>query len=191
MALSPGAHDAEAGPSSQPPPPPVTESSVTQPSELTAILQSLAAGQRRHDEHEAEQSRRFEASQMRLQEELLRQTQRQTEMINSLHQQQQTTSHAILQQQHGTTQMFTWLAGCIGVLYQNAGLAPPAPPQLQVPPTATTPLPSVVGGFQQIPIAPIPQSPLLQTGVFPPPVTSEGLWQSVPPASQVEQGQFS
>ena len=145
--MSPRAHDAEAGTSSQPPPPPVTESSVTQPSELTAILQSLADGQRRQAEQQAEQSRRFEASQTRLQEELLRQTQRQTEMINNLHQQQQATSHTILQQQHGTAQMFTWLAGCIGVLYQSAGLAPPAPPQIQVPPTATTPLPSVVGGF--------------------------------------------
>jgi hypothetical protein len=65
-----------------------------------------------------------------------------------------------------TTQMFTFMSGCLGQLFQQSGLHLPQFPttqQLQADPTA--PLPPA-GGFVNIPLASFPQSPLLQTGMF-------------------------
>jgi hypothetical protein len=71
-----------------------------------------------------------------------------------------------------TTQMFTFMSGCFGQLFQESGMQLPQLPttqQLQVDPTAPLPAP---GGFVNIPIASFPQSPLLQTGMFAVPRTT-------------------
>jgi hypothetical protein len=65
-----------------------------------------------------------------------------------------------------TSQMFTFMSGCLGQLFQQSGIQLPQPPttaQLQADPTA--PLPPA-GGFVNVPLATFPQSPLLQTGMF-------------------------
>jgi hypothetical protein len=65
-----------------------------------------------------------------------------------------------------TSQMFTFMSGCLGQLFQQSGLQLPQPPtaqQLQA--DTTAPLPPA-GGFMNVPLATFPQSPLLQTGMF-------------------------
>jgi hypothetical protein len=65
-----------------------------------------------------------------------------------------------------TTQMFTFMSGCLGQLFQQSGMQLPqipTPQQLQADPTA--PL-LAAGGFMNVPIVSFPQSPLLQTGMF-------------------------
>jgi hypothetical protein len=72
----------------------------------------------------------------------------------------------MLQHQMMTTQMFTFIFGCLGQLFQQSGLQLlqfPTTQQLQADPTA--PLPPV-GGFVNIPLASFSRSPLLQTGMF-------------------------
>jgi hypothetical protein len=72
----------------------------------------------------------------------------------------------MLQHQMLTLQMFTFMSGCLGQLFQQSGLQLPQPPttaELQADPTA--PLPPM-GGFVNVPLATFPQSPLLQTGAF-------------------------
>jgi hypothetical protein len=72
----------------------------------------------------------------------------------------------MLQHQMLTSQMFTFMFGCLGQLFQQSGLQLPQPPttaELQADPTA--PLPPA-GGFVNIPVSTFPQSPLLQTGAF-------------------------
>jgi hypothetical protein len=71
-----------------------------------------------------------------------------------------------------TSQMFTFMSGCLGQLFQQSGLQLPQPPttaELQADPTA--PLPPA-GGFVNIPLSTFPQSPLLQTGRFAVPQTA-------------------
>jgi hypothetical protein len=71
-----------------------------------------------------------------------------------------------------TSQMFTFMSGCLGQLFQQSGMQLPQPPttaQLQADPTA--PLPRA-GGFVNVPLATFPQSPLLQTGMFVVPQTT-------------------
>jgi hypothetical protein len=77
----------------------------------------------------------------------------------------------MLQHQMMTSQMFTFMSGCLGQLFQQSGIQLPQPPttaQLQADPTA--PLPPA-GGFVNIPLSTFPQSPLLQTGMFAVPQT--------------------
>jgi hypothetical protein len=65
-----------------------------------------------------------------------------------------------------TTQMFTFMSGCLGQLFQQSGMQLPqipTPQQLQADPTA--PL-LAAGGFMNVPIVSFPQSPLLQTRMF-------------------------
>jgi hypothetical protein len=72
----------------------------------------------------------------------------------------------MLQHQMMTSQMFTFMFGCLRQLFQQSGMQIPKPPttsQLQADPTA--PLPPA-GGFVNVPLATFPQSPLLQTGMF-------------------------
>jgi hypothetical protein len=79
---------------------------------------------------------------------------------------------AHLQHQMLTSQMFTFMSGCLGQLFQQSGLQLPQPPtsaELQADPTA--PLPPV-GGFVNVPLATFPHSPLLQTGAFAVPQTT-------------------
>jgi hypothetical protein len=78
----------------------------------------------------------------------------------------------MLQHHMMTSQMFTFMFGCLGQLFQQSGMQLPQPPttaQLQADPTA--PLPPA-SGFMNIPLAAFPQSPLLQTGMFPVPQTT-------------------
>jgi hypothetical protein len=78
----------------------------------------------------------------------------------------------MLQHQMMTTQMFMFMSGCHGQLFQQSGMQLPrflTTQQLQADPTA--PLPTV-GEFMNIPLASFPQSPLLQTGMFAVPQTT-------------------
>jgi hypothetical protein len=78
----------------------------------------------------------------------------------------------MLQHQMLTSQMFTFMSGCLGQLFQQSGLQlprPPTPVELQADPTA--PLPPA-GGFMNVSLATFPQSPLLQTGAFAVPQTT-------------------
>jgi hypothetical protein len=78
----------------------------------------------------------------------------------------------MLQHQMLTSQMFTFMSGCLGQLFQQSGLQLPQPPttvELQADPTA--PLPPA-GGFVNVPLSTFPQTPLLQTGTFAVPQTT-------------------
>jgi hypothetical protein len=77
----------------------------------------------------------------------------------------------MLQHQMMTSQMFTFMSGCLGQLFQQSGMQLPQPPttaQLQADPAA--PLPPA-GGFVNIPLAAFPRSPLLKAGMFTVPQT--------------------
>jgi hypothetical protein len=83
-----------------------------------------------------------------------------------IRQQQEAQRQQMLQHQMMTSQMFTFMSGCLSQLFQQSGIQLPQPPttaQLQANPTA--PLPPV-SGFVNVPLATFPQSPLLQTGMF-------------------------
>jgi hypothetical protein len=78
----------------------------------------------------------------------------------------------MLQHQMLTSQMFTFMSGCLGQLFQQSGLQLPQPPttaELQADPTA--PLPPA-GGFVNVPLSTFPQTPLLQTVAFAVPQTT-------------------
>jgi hypothetical protein len=71
-----------------------------------------------------------------------------------------------------TTQMFTFMSGCLGQLFQQSGLQlPQFPTTQQLQADTTAPLPPA-SGFVNIPLASFPQSPLLQTGMFAVPQTT-------------------
>jgi hypothetical protein len=71
-----------------------------------------------------------------------------------------------------TTQMFTFMFGCLGQLFQHTGMQlPPQPSQQQLQADPRAPLP-LVGGFMNIPISTFLVSPLLQTRMFPVPQTT-------------------
>jgi hypothetical protein len=87
-------------------------------------------------------------------------------ILQGIRQQQESQRQQMLQHQMMTTQMFTFMSGCLGHLFQQSGMQLPQFPsaqQLQADPTA--PLPPA-GGFVNIPLTSFPQSPLLQTGMF-------------------------
>jgi hypothetical protein len=87
-------------------------------------------------------------------------------ILEGIRQQQEAQRQQMLQHQMMTSQMFTFMYGCLGQLFQQSGIQLPQPPttaQLQADPTA--PLPPA-GGFVNVPIVTFPQSPLLQTGMF-------------------------
>jgi hypothetical protein len=93
-------------------------------------------------------------------------------ILEGIRQQQEAQSQQMLQHQMMTSQMFTFMSGCLGQLFQQSGMQLPQPPttaQLQADPTA--PLPPA-SGFVNVPFATFPQSPLLQTGMFAVPQTT-------------------
>jgi hypothetical protein len=93
-------------------------------------------------------------------------------ILEGIRQQQEAQRQQMLQHQMMTSQMFTFMSGCLGQLFQQSGIQLPQPPttaQLQADPIA--PLPPV-GGFVNIPLSTFPQSPLLQTGMFAVPQTT-------------------
>jgi hypothetical protein len=78
----------------------------------------------------------------------------------------------MLQHQMMTTQMFTFMSGCLGQLFQQSGMqVPQFPTAQQLQADLTAPLPPA-GGFMNIPLASFPQSPLLQAGMFAVPQTT-------------------
>jgi hypothetical protein len=93
-------------------------------------------------------------------------------ILEGIRQQQEAQRQQMLQHQMMTTQMFTFMSGCLGQLFQQSGMQLPQFPtaqQLQADPTA--PLPPA-GGFVNVPLVSFPQSPLLQTGMFAVPQTT-------------------
>jgi hypothetical protein len=86
--------------------------------------------------------------------------------LEGIRQQQEAQRQQMLQHQMITSQMFTFVSGFLGQLFEQAGIQLPQPPitaQLQADPTA--PLPPA-SGFVNVPLVTFPQSPLLQTGMF-------------------------
>jgi hypothetical protein len=82
-------------------------------------------------------------------------------ILEGIRQQQEAQRQKLLQHQMMTTQMFTFMSGCLGQLFQQSGQQLPqipTPQQLQA--DLTTPL-SAAGGFVNVLIASFPQSPLL------------------------------
>jgi hypothetical protein len=77
-------------------------------------------------------------------------------ILEGIRQQQEAQRKHMLQHQMLTSQMFTFMSGCLGQLFQQSGLQPPQPPQppttaeLQADPTA--PLPPA-GGFVNVTLA--------------------------------------
>jgi hypothetical protein len=93
-------------------------------------------------------------------------------ILEGIRQQQEAQRQQMLQHQMMTSQMFTFMSGCLGQLFQQSGLQLPQPPtaqELQADPTA--PLPHA-GEFVNVALATFPQSPLLQTGMFAVPQTT-------------------
>jgi hypothetical protein len=93
-------------------------------------------------------------------------------ILEGIRQQQEAQRQQMLQHQMLTSQMFSFMSGCLGQLFQQSGLQLPQPPttaELQADPTA--PLPPA-GGFVKIPLSTFPQSPLLQTRRFAVPRTA-------------------
>jgi hypothetical protein len=93
-------------------------------------------------------------------------------ILEGIRQQQEAQRQQMLHHQMLTSQMFTFMFGCLGQLFQRSGLQLPQPPttaELQADPNA--PLPPA-GGFVNILLSTFPQSPLLQTGMFAVPQTA-------------------
>jgi hypothetical protein len=93
-------------------------------------------------------------------------------ILEGIHQQQEAQRQQLQLHQMLTTQMFTFISGCLGQLFQQSGMHLPQLPttqQLQVDPTAHL---LAAGWFVNIPLASFPQSPLLQTGMFAVPQTT-------------------
>jgi hypothetical protein len=87
-------------------------------------------------------------------------------ILEGIYQQQEAQRQQMLQHQMLNSQMFTFMPGCLGQLFQQSGLQLPQPPttaEQQADPTA--PLPPA-GGFVNVALAIFPQSPLLQTWAF-------------------------
>jgi hypothetical protein len=161
-------HDDKAGGSTLPgqrevesPIPTITAAQVTQPDQLTTLIQALAA-----------QSQATLHVQQQMQAQFQQYQESQQVNLEGIRQQQEAQRQQKLQHQMMTSQMFTFMYGCLGQLFQQSGLQLPQSPttaQLQADPTA--PLPPA-GRFANIPLAAFPQSPLLQTGMFAVPQTT-------------------
>jgi hypothetical protein len=93
-------------------------------------------------------------------------------ILEGTRQQEEAQRQQMLQHQMLTSQMFTFMSGCLGQLFQQSGLQLPQPPttaELQADPTVSLP---PAGGFVNVPLSTFPQSPLLQTGAFAVPQTT-------------------
>jgi hypothetical protein len=139
----------------------ITAAQVTQPDQLTTLIQAMAA-----------QSQATLQVQQQMQAQFQEYQESQQLILEGIHQQQEAQRQQMLQHQMMTSQMFTFMSGCLGQLFQQSGMQLPQPPttaQLQAHPTA--PLPPA-GGFVNVCLATFPQSPLLQTGMFAVPQTT-------------------
>ena len=146
---APASHDHEAGGSGEPAPPTsaaatVSESQVTQPSELTALLQQLVTQQREDRLAQEEARRAHEAQIAAIQREAARERAATEErFVGLIDRVSQRTDAQFQQMQQGMMAMF----GMISQLYSHTGLAPqqPGQPGLQgvgAPQLAVTPAPA-------------------------------------------------
>jgi hypothetical protein len=150
-APAPASHDHEAGGSGEPAPvlaaaTTVSESQVSQPSELTALLQQLVTQQREDRRAQEEARRAHEAQLAAIQREAARERAATEEhFVGLIDRVSQRTDAQFQQMQQGMMAMF----GMISQLYSHTGLAPqqPGQPGLQsvgAPPLAVTPAPASV-----------------------------------------------
>jgi hypothetical protein len=148
-AAAPASHDHEAGGSREPAPESaaaatVSESQVSQPSELTALLQQLVTQQREDRLAQEEARRAHEAQLAAIQREAARERAATEErFVGLIDRVSQRTDAQFQQMQQGMMVMF----GMISQLYSHTGLAPqqPGQPDLQgvgAPPLAVTPAPT-------------------------------------------------
>jgi hypothetical protein len=161
-------HDDETGGSTLPgqreaesPVPTITTTQVTQPDQLTTLISAMDA-----------QTQATLQVQQQMQAQFQQYQESQQVILEGIRQQQEAQRQQMLQHQMLTSQMFTFMPGCLGQLFQQSGLPLPQPPttaELQADPTA--PLPPA-GGFVNVPLSTFPQSPLLQTGAFAAPQTT-------------------
>jgi hypothetical protein len=161
-------HEDEAGGSTllgqreaESPVPTITTAQVSQPDQLTTLIQTMAA-----------QTQRTLQVQQQMQAQFQQYQESQQVIFEGIRQQQEAERQQMLQHKMMTSQMFTFMSGCLGQLFQQSGIQLPQPPttaQLRADPTA--PLPPA-GGFVNIPLVTFPQSPLLQTGMFAVPQTA-------------------
>jgi hypothetical protein len=142
-------HDDEAGGSSllgqrevQSPIPTITTAQVSQPDQLTTLIQTMAA-----------QTLVTLQVQQQMQAQFQQYQESQQVILEGIRQQQEAQRQQMLQHQMMASQMFTFMSGCLGKLFQQSGIRIPQPPttaQLQADPTA--PLPPA-GGFVNVPLA--------------------------------------
>jgi hypothetical protein len=145
-------HDDEAGGSTLPgqreaesPVPTITAAQVTQPDQLTSLVQAMPA-----------QSQATLQVQQQMQAQFQQYQESQQVILEGIRQQQEAQRQQMLQHQMLTSQMFTFMSGCLGQLFQQSGLQLPQPPttaELQADPTV--PLPPA-GGFVNVPLATFP-----------------------------------
>jgi hypothetical protein len=160
-------HDDEAGGSTLPgqreaesPVPTILAAQVTQPDQLTTLISAMAAQTQATLQVQQEMQAQFQQYQGS-----------QQVILKGIRQQQEAQRQQMLQHQMLTSQMFTFISGCLGQLFQQSGLQLPEPPtttELQADPTA--PLPPA-DGFVKVPVSTFPKTPLLQTGAFAVPQT--------------------
>jgi DNA-binding transcriptional regulator YbjK len=112
-------HDDEAGGSSlpgqreaeSPLPPQITSAQVTQPDQLTSLIQTLAS-----------QTQVTLQVQQQMQTQFQQHQEAQQVILEGIRQQQEAQRQQMLQHQMMTTQMFTFISGCLGQLFQQSGM---------------------------------------------------------------------
>jgi hypothetical protein len=121
-------HDDEAGGSTLPGKreaessvPTITAAQVTQPDQLTSLIQARAA-----------QSRATLQVQQQMQVQFQQYQESQQVILEGIHQQQEAQRQQILHHQMLTSQMFTFMFGCLGQLFQQSGLQLPQAPTTAV-----------------------------------------------------------
>jgi hypothetical protein len=111
-------HDDEAGGSTLPgqreaesPVPTITATQVTQPDQLTTLIQAIGA-----------QSQATLQVQQQMQAQFQQYRESQHVILEGIRQQQEAQSQQMLQHQMMTSQMFTFMSGCLGQLFQQSGM---------------------------------------------------------------------
>src|SRR6185312_2531666 len=191
---APASHDHEAGGSGEPAPPTlaaatVSESQVTQPSELTALLQQLVTQQREDRLAQEEARRAHEAQIAAIQREAARERAATEErFVDLIDRVSQRTDAQFQQMQQGMMAMF----GMISQLYSHTGLAPQQPglqgvaaPQLAVTP-APPPVATAAPALSTTPETTFSMSALLGSAGRPlfSPLPATSLFQDSPSAVQ-------
>jgi hypothetical protein len=110
----PGQREAES-----PIPPQITSAQVTQPDQLTSLIQTLAA-----------QTQATLQVQQQMQTQFQQHQDAQQVILEGIRQQEEAQRQQMLQHQMMTTQMFTFMFGCLGQLFQQSGLQLPQFPPL-------------------------------------------------------------